>query len=356
MIRNRATALVAALLATALAVTACGKSDTGAGSQSGTTPQATGTSQPAESGSSGPGSSGSATSGPGSSGPGSSGAGSSGPGSSGSGSSGGAGGSIIIGSANFAESELLMNIYAEALKAKGVQVTTKPKIGAREVYVPAIKDGSIDLIPDYTGNLLAYADPQTKLTSSEEVYAALPAALGSDLKVLNQSAAQDKDTYVVTKATADKYQLKTIADLAPHAKDMIIGASSEFKTRAYGIPGLKSVYGVEFGKFQVTDPGGPLSLNALKNNQVDVTDLFSTDPAIKANGFVTLEDPKNMIAAQNVVPLISAKKSTPEIDAALNAVSAKLTTDNLTVLDQKVGEGADSVQVAQEWVKAQGLG
>lgn len=346
MIRNRATALVAALMATALAVTACGKSsDTGSGSDTGTpetttaaTSTAAATGQPSDSGAP----------------PASSGSGSGAP--SNSGGSTPAGGSIVIGSANFAESELLMNIYAEALKAKGVQVTTKPKIGAREVYVPALKDGSIDLVPDYTGNLLAYLDAKTKLTSSEEVYAALPAALGSDLKVLDQSAAQDKDTYVVTKATADKYQLKTIADLAPHSKDMIIGAAAEFQTRAYGIPGLKSIYGVEFGKFQPTDPGGPLSLNALKNNQVDVTDLFSTDPAIKANGFVMLEDPKNMIAAQNVVPLINAKKSTPAIDAALNAVSAKLTTENLTELDQKVGAGGDSVQVAQEWVKAQGLG
>lgn len=343
MNRTRAAGLIAALLATALALTACGKSsNTGSAGNSSSTGNSSSSSSPAQSS----GSQGSASQS----------SGSQGSSSQGSGGGGTVSGSLTIGSANFPESVLLMNIYADALKAKGAQVSTKPNIGAREVYIPALKDGSIDMIPDYSGNLLQYLDATSKATGSDEIYAALPKALGNDLKVLDQSQAQDKDGITVTKATADKYNLKSIGDLAAHSKDMIIGASPEFKTRPYGIPGLKSIYGVEFGKYQTLDSGGPLSVKGLKNGQVDVSDIFTTDPAIKANNFVTLEDPKNMIAAQNVVPVINAKKSDPAMDAVINAVSAKLTTDALVELNTKVAGGADSDQVAQEWLKSVGLG
>ena len=268
----------------------------------------------------------------------------------------GGGGSITIGSANFSESVLIADIYGNALKAKGVTVTQKPKIGSREVYIPALKDGSIDLIPEYSGTLLAYVDPKSTAASSDDIYKALPAALGPDLKVLDQSQAQDKDSIAVTAATASKYNLKTIADLKDHAGDMTLGAAPEFKTRADGVPGLKSTYDVVFGTFKTLDAGGPLTVAGLKNGQVDAADVFTTDPSIQANKFVVLGDPKNLYTAQNVLPLIAAKKVTPTITSALNAVSAKLTTDTLVDLNSKVASGTDPDKVAQEWLTAQGLG
>ncbi|SDO96782.1 osmoprotectant transport system substrate-binding protein [Nakamurella panacisegetis] len=269
---------------------------------------------------------------------------------------GGTTGPIVVGSANFDESVILMYIYADALKAKGVDATVKPKIGSREVYIPALKDGSIDLIPEYSGTLLAYFDKTSTAASSADIYKALPAVVGpAGMTVLEQSEAQDKDSIAVTADTAKKYNLKTIGDLASHASSMVLGAAPEFKTRADGVPGLDKTYGVKFGTFKTLDAGGKLSVTALKNGQVDAADLFTTDPSIPENGFVVLQDPKNLYTAQNVLPLIATKKVTPLITKTLNAVSAKLDTATLTALDKQEYGGTDAEKVAQDWLKAQGL-
>jgi osmoprotectant transport system substrate-binding protein len=121
---------------------------------------------------------------------------------------------IVVGSANFQENVILANIYAQALQAQGATVSTQLNIGSRETYMPGLQDGSIDLIPEYSGVLLQYFDKKATAVSSDDVFAALPAALPQGLVVLDQSKAEDKDAIVVTKETADKYHLKSIADLA----------------------------------------------------------------------------------------------------------------------------------------------
>ncbi len=340
MNRTRATAVIAAFAVGALALTACGSSSSSTTSAAATSSSSAAASAPAAM------SAGSSSAAPAASG--ASGASSAAP-------AGGGSESITIGSANFSESVLLADIYGAALKAKGVTVTEKPKIGSREVYIPALKDGSIDLIPEYSGTLLAYFDKNSTAASSDDIYKALPAAIGSELKVLDQSQAQDKDSIAVTEATASKYNLKTIADLKAHAADLTLGGAPEFKTRADGVPGLKSDYDVVFGTFKTLDAGGPLTVAGLKNGQVDAADVFTTDPSIAANKFVVLGDPKNLYTAQNVLPLISAKKATPTVTAALDAVSAKLTTDTLVELNAKVASGTDPEKVADDWLKAQGL-
>jgi glycine betaine/choline ABC-type transport system substrate-binding protein len=125
-----------------------------------------------------------------------------------------AGVDLTIGSANFQENVILANIYAQALQAQGATVQTQLNIGSRETYMPGLQDGSIDLIPEYSGVLLQYFDPEATEVSSEEVYAALPEALPDGLTVLEQSAAEDKDAIVVTRETAEEYGLTSIADLA----------------------------------------------------------------------------------------------------------------------------------------------
>ena len=119
----------------------------------------------------------------------------------------------MVGSANFPENVLLAEIYAEALTAKGVKVSTKLNIGSRETYIPALKDGSIDLIPEYSGVLLQYFDKTATQTTSDDVFSALKTAVPAPLEVLDQSQAQDKDAVVVTGATASKYHLTSIGDL-----------------------------------------------------------------------------------------------------------------------------------------------
>jgi osmoprotectant transport system substrate-binding protein len=261
---------------------------------------------------------------------------------------------VKIGSANFTESTLLADIYSSALKAKGVTVTITPNIGSREVYVPALKDGSIDLIGDYSGELLAYLSPTATAVSSDDVYTALQTAVPAGLTVLKQAPAQDTDQIVVTQATATKYNLKTIADLAPVASKLTFGGPAEFSSRHAA--GLKAKYGVTFGTYKTLDAGGPLSVNGLKNGQVDASDIFSTDASMTTDNFVALTDPKNEFTAQNLIPLISKAKATPTVTAALNAVSAKLDTATLTSLDAKVdGAKQNPATVASDWVKSVGL-
>lgn len=272
-------------------------------------------------------------------------------------SGGSSGGSLTVGSAGFAESEILADIYADALSAKGVKVTKKLQIGERPVYFKALQDGSIDFFPEYTGSILAYLDAKATAKSPADVAAALPAALGSKLKALKYAAAQDSDTITVTKATADKYHLTSIADLAPVANKLTLGAPAQFKTRPDGVPALKSVYGVQFKDFTVTSAGGTVTVNALKNGSIDAADIFSTDPSIAANNFVSLSDPKSMFAAQNIVPIVSASKVNPTIEQTSNDVSAKLDTSTLASLVAKVQvDGKKADDVAQEWLKSVGLG
>jgi osmoprotectant transport system substrate-binding protein len=263
---------------------------------------------------------------------------------------------VVVGSANFPENVLLAEIYAGALSAKGVKVDKKLNIGSREVYIPALKDGSIDLIPEYTGVLAQYFNKNVKATDAAGVYAELKAALPPTLTVLDKSTAEDKDAVVVTKETAAKYNLKSIADLGPQAKNLTLGGPPEWKTRPTGVPGLKKFYNLEFKTFRPLDAGGPLSVQALKNGQVDAVNLFTTDPSIAANSFVVLDDPKSLFAAQNVVPLITKAKVTPTISAALNAISAKLDTATLgQLVKEVVVDKKDASAVAKEFLAKNNL-
>ena len=263
--------------------------------------------------------------------------------------------SIIVGSADFPESQLIAKIYAEALKAKGVKVTEKPSIGSREVTIPALKDGSIDLMPEYGGALLQYLDASTKAVTPDEVTKELSTKIPSGLIQLTASQAQDKDVLAVKKETADKYNLKSISDLQPVAKDLVLGGPPEWKTRINGVAGLKSVYNLDFKDFSALDAGGPLTLNALLSGQVQVADLFSTDPAIAANNLVALEDNKNLFLSENIVPLINQKKSTDTVKSVLDKVSAALTTADLIQMNGRTAKFEDMGQIAQDWLKSKNL-
>ncbi|MDI2035513.1 ABC transporter substrate-binding protein [Paenarthrobacter nitroguajacolicus] len=266
------------------------------------------------------------------------------------------GDSIIVGSADFPESQLIAKIYAEALKAKGVNVSEKPSIGSREVTIPALKDGSIDLMPEYGGALLQYLDSATKAVSSEEVEKELATKIPSGLTVLEASDAQDKDVLTVKKDIADQYKLKTIEDLQPVAKDLVLGGPPEWKTRLNGVAGLKSVYNLEFKEFSALDAGGPLTLNALLSGQIQVADLFSTDPALAENNLVALEDNKNLFLSENIVPVINQKKSTATVKETLDKVSAALTTEDLIKMNGRVAKFEDIGEIAKEWLKTKNLG
>ncbi|WP_299519466.1 ABC transporter substrate-binding protein [uncultured Serinicoccus sp.] len=260
-------------------------------------------------------------------------------------------GSITIGSANFPENELLAEIYAAALSDAGVDVDTQLNIGSREAYIAGIQDGSIDALPEYTGGLATYLNPEITATSSEDVLADLQENLPDDLQVLEISEAEDKDSLVVTSETAEELGLTTIGDLSDHAADMTLGGPPEFETRPNGVDGLQEVYGLEFGSFRSLAAGANLTVQSLANGQVDVANIFTTNPAIEENDFVVLEDPESLFAAQNVVPLIRADAVNPTIEKTLDEVSAALNTENLTsMMVQVQTEGQDPAEVAREFV------
>ena len=257
---------------------------------------------------------------------------------------------IIVGSADFPESQLLATIYAKALAAKGIAVETKLNIGSREVYIPALLDGSIDLLPEYAGATLSYLDKNATAHSPADVAAALKAALPKGVSMLTPSAAQDSDSVAVTRATAEKYKLKTIADLAPVASELVLGGPPEWKTRKEGIIGLKELYGLEFQSFKSLDVGGPLTLSALVNGQVQAANLFSTDPAIAANDLIVLDDVKNLFPAQTIVPVIATPKVSDVVTKTLDAVSAALTTKDLVVMNGRLANHDSFDVVAGDWL------
>jgi osmoprotectant transport system substrate-binding protein len=266
-------------------------------------------------------------------------------------------GTIVIGSANFTENQILAEIYAQALQAKGVAVEKRLNIGSRETYIPGLQDGSIDLIPEYTGVLLQYFDRTAEATEPDAVYTALQTALPGNLTVLERSTAEDKDAVVVTRETATRLNVRSLADLGPQCAQLVFGGPPEFQTRPDGVPGLQQRYNCSFQEYRSLDAGGPLTVAALRNGDVQAANLFTTDAAIPANDFVVLEDPRSNFAAQNVVPLINKAKVDDNVRQTLNAISARLTTENLTALNAEAASDAkpSPETVAKNWLSQNGL-
>ncbi|HWM33467.1 MAG: ABC transporter substrate-binding protein [Actinomycetota bacterium] len=266
---------------------------------------------------------------------------------------------ITIGSQGFAESDILAQLYGQVLAANGYEVDYAAGIGSRETFIPALQDGSIDLIPDYSGNLLYGLDTGATATSSEDVDAALPDVVAENgLAVAESAPAEDADALVVTPEFAAEHGLTSIGDLAGIASEITIGANTEFEGRPYGRAGLESVYGVTGWTFKaIDDYGGPGTLSDLLADNIQVADIYTTTPSIKQNDLVVLDDPKNLIAAQNIVPLFNAEFADDDFAALLNSVSEKLTTDELLSLNE-ISAGDDKPspeQVAKDWLTAQGL-
>jgi len=269
----------------------------------------------------------------------------------------GSGDTIKIGSFQFPESEILGNIYALALEDAGFDVETTFNIGPRQATIPALEDGSINLIPEYNGNLMFFYDTEAEARSTDEVDAALAELVPKGFQVLDSSAAEDKDAYVVTQAKAEEFGLKEIGDLKK-LEPLTLGANPQFGELGYGVPGLASVYGVTKVTFKsIEDYGGPDTVKALVDDAVQVADIYTTSPDLVAQKLLVLEDPENLIAAQNVLPLLNSDIYSDKLAEVLNKISAALTTDDLIELRDRV-EGTEKAQAstaAKEWLIDKGL-
>lgn len=261
-------------------------------------------------------------------------------------------GPVVVGSADFSESELLMYIYAGALRSTGANVQTKGRIGAREFYVNAVSSGELAVIPDYTGNLLQYLDPKSQTTEPSAVYAELRGKLRPGLEVLRPSPAEDKDVLAVTQETAAS-GVRSMQDLGARCGQLVLGAPAEWKSR--WTARIEQLYGCRFADIRSLEAGS-VTVDALRTNQIQVADLFTTSAAIGTNRLVELDDPKHMYPAQNVVPLVNRGRLNARQVAALDRVSAALTTDELTRLDRRVdADKANPADVAKEFLAQVGM-
>lgn len=269
---------------------------------------------------------------------------------------------ITVGSANFAESTILAEIYAQVLEAEGYEVDRKLNIGSREVYFPALERGEIDLLPEYTGALVRFLtkDETSATSDSQETYQRVSAELEErDLVALDFSDAQDKDAIVVTKETADRLNLSKVSDLAPHASGLVFGGSPECPTRPSCLKGLREVYELEFKEVKTLDVAGPTTIAALEGGEVDVSLLFTTQGIIADKGFVVLDDDKGIEVAQNIFPAVRSEivdAYGDELVDLIDSITAKLTTEGLTELNKRADVDKDDPDdIAGSWARDNGF-
>ena len=246
--------------------------------------------------------------------------------------------SIVVGSADFPESALLAEIYGQALAAAGVDVSYQLNIGSREVYITAIEDGEIDLVPEYTGNLLASlaAPEQPSAVTVDEQVAALADALPDGLEVLTPSSAEDKDTIVCTQDVVDEHSLTDLSSLfARRRPDHARGATRVRDPHAVRPRRASRTSTARRSRSSCRLASADIK-DALSGGQIDCGNIFSTDPAITTDGFVALEDDQNIGASQAVVPLIRSEVVTPEVTDTLDQVDAALDTETLAGLVSEV--------------------
>lgn len=264
---------------------------------------------------------------------------------------------IVVGSANFPESQTLGHVLATALEDAGYDVEREMNIGSRETYYPALARGDVDLMPEYVGSLLSHLQGGTELTDTDEILAELREELADDgLVALEPSEAENRNALVVKPDLADELGLQTTSDLIDHGDDLVLGGAPETRERADGLPGYEEVYGLTFAEFVDLDPGGPLTIGALDNDDVDVARLFTSMPVISERGWVILDDDGGLIPAENIVPVAREEVVDDTVEQVLGEVMAALTLDELVGMNERVElDEADHDLVAEEWLREQGL-
>lgn len=266
----------------------------------------------------------------------------------------GASKTLVVGSQQYYSNEIIAELFAQALESRGWKITRNYQIGQREIYLPEMQAGRIDLMPEYGGAMLQYYDKESTASATGQILTDLRSALPDGLMALEPAEATDQDSFNVTRGTAQKYGLQTIADLRK-LPEVTLAANSEIAKRPYGPTGLKRVYGVDATVLPVEDSGGPLTVKALTDGKVQVADIYSASPSIKARDLVTLTDPKNLVLPQNVVPVASSKVGA-DAASVVALVTAQLTTDELTELNARsVEKQESSATIAKAWLTRKGI-
>jgi len=262
---------------------------------------------------------------------------------------------IVVGSQDYYSNEIIAEIYSQALENQGYEVDRQFRIGQREIYLPEIEAGGIDLFPEYSGPLLQYWEPDTTARLGDDVYAELQKVTPAGLHVLEQAPATDQDSYVVTKQFADQWGLTTIADLSRVTVPLTMGANSEAQTRPNGPQGLLSTYGVQASFTPIEDGGGPLTVKALQDDEIQIAIIYTADPSIAANDLVSLEDTKGLFLSSHVVPLASDRID-DQAASTINLVSEALSAEDLIALNaSSVTDQLPASTIARDWLAQKGL-
>ncbi|HEY0559318.1 MAG TPA: ABC transporter substrate-binding protein [Frankiaceae bacterium] len=277
---------------------------------------------------------------------------------------------ITVTSANFAEDQLLAEMYAQALTKAGYKVNRKLNIGSREVYLKAMQNGEVDLVPDYVGTLTQVlykqqtghddtADPQATGNLATTLANATTLAGKVGLVLYTPSPAADQNGFAVTQATAGRYGLTSLSDIAGKAQGkLVLGAGAECDTRPQCRPGLESKYGIQLsGPTKVfSESGGTEEFTALQRGDITLGLAFTSDGAVAADKLVVLKDDKGLATVDNIVPLIRKDKDDPTVKKTLDAVDAALTTDKLIELNRQINvDKADPATVAKQFLTSAGL-
>ncbi|HXJ66618.1 MAG TPA: ABC transporter substrate-binding protein [Actinomycetota bacterium] len=271
---------------------------------------------------------------------------------------GGRGGTIVVGvSGAFTENQLVAEMYAQVLENAGYRVERQFDLRSRELSQNALESGQIDLKPEYLSSLLLFLDPNADTSELPDVVAEEDAGLlhSKGITVLTPSQAHDTNEFVANAQTARRFHLTTMSSLAPVAGQLRFGGPPECPQRLNCLLGLDKVYGILFDDFLPLDVGGPQTIKALEDNQVQVGLLFSTDPSIRENGFVPLVDDRHLQNAENITPVIRSAVLNDRIRALLDGVSSKLTTGNVTAMVGHIVHGEDLPQTARSFLIEHGL-
>jgi osmoprotectant transport system substrate-binding protein len=276
------------------------------------------------------------------------------------------GAAVTVAAYNFSESAILANIYTRALEAEGVQATIR-ELTTREVVAPALAGNQVQIVPEYLATYTEFLNRAENGPDAPEVAtsdpaataeAAEPLAAAQGVTLLTPAPAQNQNAFAVTQAFADDNSLASLSDLATYSQNtpITLGGPPECPQRPFCQQGLVETYGVQVGEFVPLDAGGPLTIQSLVQNRIQVGLVFSSSGAIASNNLIVLEDDKGLQLADNVVPAVNTSALTPTIQDTLDAVSAALTTDDLRALNAQVDiERKTPAAVAEEWLSANNL-
>jgi osmoprotectant transport system substrate-binding protein len=268
-------------------------------------------------------------------------------------------GNITVGvSGAFAENQLVAEMYAQVLEANGYTVSRELNLENREIGDQALESGDIDLKPEYTGFELGFWDPSATTNGSpEEVAGTLAdAAAERGLVTYGISPANNTNVFVTLPATAEERSLTDLSSVAPVSGELTLGAPADCPDQPFCIPGLKDVYGIEFGEVRPLDPGGKKTVAALDSGAVDIAEFFSLDPTITDKGYVVLTDDQNLQANGNFVPLVRDEVASDELGALLDSVTTTLTDENMRdMVGQVQNEQRELGDVASEYLTGAGI-